>query len=316
MKALITGIGGLAGRHLAEHLLAAGDEVQGVTLSGQWPESQRTSGKLAERVPLVAWDIAQHPSDEVQGAIRDFAPDCVYHLAAISVPAQCGKQEPTPAARAINIDGTGRVLQLAAGLAHRPRVLFVSSCKVYAPVTRESPKVREDSPCEPRQAYAQTKLAGEELAREAWQNNSLECVIARAFNHTGPGQRPEYMVPEWVAQLVAGEDGPLEVHSRDTWLDLSDVRDVVRAYRLLIERGTAGEVYNVGSGQNVNSGQILDTLQRLAGTSRDVRQSRPGEKQEPVAEITRLQSATGWHPEIPLEATLADTLAAARGSNV
>ena len=116
MNALITGVTGFAGSFLAEHLLACGDSVLGVSCWGRWPSF--IPSQLAASVPLVCWDIATQrvPSAEAQYHIARFAPDCVYHLAAISVPADCGDVEPTPEALATNVHGTARVIQWAAGL--------------------------------------------------------------------------------------------------------------------------------------------------------------------------------------------------------
>ncbi|MEA1950080.1 MAG: GDP-mannose 4,6-dehydratase, partial [Planctomycetota bacterium] len=138
-------------------------------------------------------------------------------------------------------------------------------------------------------------------------------IITRAFQHTGPRQSDRMMLPEWARQLAADKNGsaenkPVEVHTLDAFIDLSDVRDVVRAYRLLVQRQHEAMVYNIGSGVARRSGDLLDLLIQFSGSRRTVVELRPGAKQDPIADISRLQSETGWQPEIPVEQTIEDTL--------
>ncbi|MCR4413734.1 MAG: NAD(P)-dependent oxidoreductase [Thermoguttaceae bacterium] len=308
MRALITGISGFVGPHLAEHLLECGDTVLGAAPEGQWGETAPQTMRRA--VEIVRWDLAAPEEDagEAFSRIVAFRPEAIYHLAAISVPRQCGQTAPTPLALRVNVEGTRRVVNLAASLRPAPRVLLVSSSHVYAPVTEESPRVHEESPVGPRDAYGMTKLAAERVVREAIARDGVDAVIARSFQHTGPGQGPQMMLPQWIQQFVE-TTGPVTVYTRDARIDLSDVRDVVRAYRLLIEYGARGEVYNVGSGVVRTSGEVLDVLRSLADPRRAVFESRPGRKQDPIADISRLVHTTGWRAMIPLEKTVADTLA-------
>jgi GDP-4-dehydro-6-deoxy-D-mannose reductase len=304
MRALITGVTGFVGSHLAEHLLAAGDEVLGATLRGAWPAD--APRQLAGRVPLVAWDLARPDAPAAaQAQIARFAPDCLYHLAALSVPERCGDAEPTPEALALNVGGTERVLALAAHLPHRPRVLLVSSSHVYAPVYEGTPPVAEHWPLAPLRAYGRTKLAAEEAVRRA-ASAGLEAAIARSFQHAGPRQRPPMMLAQWAAQVAGG--GPVVVQNVRTRIDLCDVRDAVRAYRLLVLHGRRGEAYNVGSAVPRWTGDVLDVLLRLTGPREVVVHSRH-DRYDPVADCSRLRRLTGWRPEIPLEQTVADTLA-------
>jgi len=300
---------GFVGGFLAERLLACGDAVLGAAAGGQWEPN--SSERIQGRVELLAWDLGSETGlgDAARQRMEAFQPSAIYHLAALSVPEDCGRDDPLPAAMAVNVEGTQRVVELAAGLASRPRLLFVSSAKVYAPVEARNPIVRETSPIGPRTAYGRTKLAGEDIVRAAVSRGDCQAVVARAFQHTGPRQSPRMMLPEWARQLAVGGSGPVEVKTRDAVIDLSDVRDVVRAYRLLVERGEPGTVYNVGSGRPIRSGEVLDLLRRLARSDRPIRETRPGPKQEPVADTSRLCQQTGWRPEVPLEQTVADTWA-------
>jgi GDP-4-dehydro-6-deoxy-D-mannose reductase len=122
------------------------------------------------------------------------------------------------------------------------------------------------------------------------------------------------MLPQWARQFAGGGTSPVEVLTRDAVIDLTDVRDVVRAYRLLAEKGKPDTVYNVGSGRPRRSGEVLDLLRRLADPDRPVKEIHPGEKQDPIADVSRLNQQTGWRPEVPLGQTVADTLAYWRGT--
>jgi GDP-4-dehydro-6-deoxy-D-mannose reductase len=313
MKTLITGITGFAGGYLAEQSLAAGDEVLGCSTHGGWPlkrpERRSPASQIRERIEVLRWDLGDPSglSDDDRAKIAAFAPTCIYHLAAISVPAYCGAGEPTAKALAVNVEGAGRVLDLAASLASRPRVLFTSTSHVYAPAGAGA-RLNEAAPLGPRRGYGRTKLAAEQQALAAFRERGLDVVIARAFQHTGPRQEPEMMLPEWCQQLAGETPGPIRVHSLNTWIDLTDVRDVVRAYRLLVERGEPGGIYNVGSAVPRRTGEIFERLKNLAGSKRRVvEQSAGGERWDPIADIGRLTAATGWKAEIPLERTIADT---------
>ncbi len=307
-RALITGISGFAGGFLAEHLLACGEEVLGASLDGGW--EPRSAPGLHGRVALVPWDLARPDglSEQSRRQILEFQPDCIYHLAALSVPNECGADRPTPRALSTNVEGTRRVLELAASLPSRPRVVTISSSHVYAPVSAAAWQVDETAPLGPLRGYGQTKLAAEAEVRRAILQQGIDAVMVRPFQHAGPRQNPKMMLSHWARQFAAGS-GPIQVQTCDAFVDLTDVRDMVRAYRLLAEHGRGGEVYNVGSGVRRRSGDVLEVLRRLADSSRPVVESRPGVKQDPIADTARLRQATGWQPSITLETTVADTLA-------
>ena len=293
----------LRGRHLAEHLLAAGDAVLGCSQAGRWGTS--SPRRLAERVNLLAWTLPDVPPVATRTAIEHFSPDVIYHLAGLSVPQACGESEPTAEAWAVNVEGTRRVLDVAAALPVRPRVLLVSSVHVYAPVSAAEPLVDESAPLAPRRGYGKTKLAMEELGLSLAAERGLPVVIARAFNHTGPGQLPPLLVPQWCQGLAQGQR-PLVVQNLSTRLDLSDVRDVVRAYRLLAERGQRGEAYNVGRGVAHSTGHILKLLLANVDPAWPLLELQPGERHSPLADVSKLQALANWRCEFPLEKTLAD----------
>lgn len=299
---------GFAGGFLAQHLVDCGDEVLGTSRGGEWSSSRRDD--VPRQVPLVPWDLGR--PDGLRPAARreidEFAPQCIYHLAAISVPEDCGRDVPTPEAVAINVEGTRRVLELAAELPGRVRVLVTSTSRVYAPVADAAARLSEDAPVGPRTAYGRTKLEAEKVAQQTTQGG-VDVVIARSFQHAGPGQDPRLMLSDWASQFARGSSSPVTIRCRDAYIDLTDVRDTVRAYRLLVERGEAGGLYNVGSGTVRRSGELFDIMHAAADPGRKVVELRPGPIYDPIADPTRLVSTTSWRPEIALEQTIADTLA-------
>lgn len=309
MRAFITGITGFAGGFLAEHLLANGDEVVGCSRRGEWPDW--AGSELRNGVRVLSWDVGQGRADGgIRADVAELAPDCIYHLAALSVPGDCGATEPTERAIEVNVRGTERVLDLAASLPHKPRVVFISTSHVYGKASEAHHIFDEHTPPNPQRAYGKTKLLAEDTVRRAEKQHGLDTVIIRAFQHTGPRQEPRLMLPEWAEQVTRPSNDVIRVKHLSTWVDLTDVRDVVRAYRMLAERGIAGDLYNVGSGMPQRTGEILKTLIETAGLSPNIIELQPGaEKFDPIADISRLEAATGWLPKIALETTIADTLA-------
>lgn len=303
MKALIIGVTGFAGGHLAEHLLSQGDKVLGASTGGAWPADAPEDVK--RHVHLVPWDIGADDglSESAREAIGSYQPDCIYHLSAISIPSDCGDSAPTTRARAINIDGVRRAISLAESLSSPPRFLFTSSSHVYS-ASGDRP-VSEDTPLAPRGGYGVSKVEAEKLALESNLARRAPVTVARSFQHAGPRQSSRMMLPQWAEQYALKSDGPVTVFTRDKTIDFSDVRDIVRAYRLLIER-SAGGIFNVGAGQPRKTGEVLDALSRLADPSRPVVETRPGAGADPIANISRLSRLTGWTPRISLEQTVAD----------
>lgn len=302
MKALVTGITGFAGGHLAEHLLDCGEVVLGVARQAAWPP--QSPARLAG-LPLTRWDIAEPSPAACRAEVERFAPDCVYHLAAMSVPADCGDAEPTADAWRVNVEGTRHVVELCLGLARPPRLVLVSSSQVYGSASAESPPVAEAAAPRPTRGYGVTKFAAECQALAAGEQG-LPVIVARAFQHAGPRQSARLMLAEWAAQFAL-ESGPIRVQRLRAGLDLSDVRDVVRAYRLLATHGAAGMVYNVGSGRTIASGEVFAELRRLADPARPFEQRYDDARQDPVADVARLRAATGWTPVIDWRQTVADT---------
>ncbi len=307
MNSVITGVTGFAGSFLAEHLLAQGDRVLGISGHGVWPAY--IPAQLQQAVPLTRWDASQ----PLQGAqaeheILSFQPDCIYHLAALSSPSDCGTFLPNALAASVNIGGTAAVLELAAQLPQKPRVLFSSTSHVYDRDSAAGVLVSEQSRIKPQRGYGWSKWLAEEMIVPFARDQGVEVIVARSFQHTGPRQLSRTMLPDWARQFAGGGSEPVRVHNLTSTIDLTDVRDVVRAYRLLMMHGRPGEAYNVGSGVALRTGTVFEVLRSLAGRDRKFFELYPGVRYNPMADIARLVACTGWQPQISLAQTVADTL--------
>ena len=290
MRALVTGATGFVGPHLVAHLRASGDDVVG----------------LEEGVVEVCDPAA------VSGWIGGHRPEVVYHLAGW---ADVGGSWSAPQqAFRVNAEGTLNVLQasLEAGSA---RVLVVSSADVYGIVDEADLPITERHPLRPVSPYAVSKVAADYLGLQAWLGRGLEVVRVRAFNHLGPGQSDKFVAAAIASRIAANErDGGDEVPigNLSARRDLTDVRDVVRAYRLLIERGEPGEAYNVCTGVDVEIAEIAERLLALAKHPMrlvvDPARHRPVDVPVVRGDATKLRDATGWRPEIALDETLRDVL--------
>ncbi len=309
MRALVTGITGFVGGHLAERLLAQGDRVIGCSRRGVWPDELR---HLAPRVTLVACDLCD-PAAVARLLDRELC-DTAYHLAGLANPRACAADPEL--ARRENTEATRNLYEAVRQSGQRPRVLFVSTSYVYGQPRAEELPIRVTCPIRPQHPYAASKWAAEELSVRYAAEHGLDVVRVRPFNHTGPRQSLRYIVPDWVQQIAAMEAGRarpvLRVGSLDTRRDYTDVRDVVRGYWLLAGKAPSRTVYNLGSGVARSGREILGVLRSLSRVPFDLEpdpgRARSGEAAEIVADPAPLQELTGWRPEIDLETTLRDTL--------
>ena len=293
MRALVTGGRGFVGRWLTEHLEASGDAV---TATGE--EVDVTDGA------------------RVREFVAEVAPDAIYHLAG---QASVGRSWDDPAATfTVNATGTVNVLDAARRLDAPPRVLVVSSAEVYGNVVEADLPLREDMTPRPMSPYAASKLAAEVVAQQAARGHGLPVVIVRPFNHIGPGQSPSFVVSALAKRIAEAErsgERKLVMGNPTPRRDITDVRDIVRAYRVLVAdgKGAAGEVYNVCSGHDVVIGDVAQRLIELSGTDlelvTDVVEARPSDIAVLRGDPSRVRAATGWQPDIPLDRTLADVLA-------
>jgi GDP-4-dehydro-6-deoxy-D-mannose reductase len=309
MHALVTGITGFVGGHLAEHLLDQGDVVTGCSRRGEWPAELE---HLRERVELAGCDLSDRPATLRFFERRRF--DGVFHLAGMASPRECALH-PQHAHRE-NTEAALHVFEAVRSCAPRPRILLVSSSYVYGQPLPSDLPVSTRCPIRIEQVYAATKWAAELLSEHYGRAYGVESVRVRPFNHTGPRQQPGYIVPDWIKQVAAIESGTLppvlRVGDLDTRRDYTDVRDVVKAYRLLLLKAPSHTVYNLGSGCTRTGRELLDVLGGLSRVPWQI-QTDPGRlrrRQPPeiVADAGPLRELTGWKPEIDLVSTLRDTL--------
>ncbi|TAK95435.1 NAD-dependent epimerase/dehydratase family protein [Patescibacteria group bacterium] len=296
MRALITGIDGFVGRYLAAELSAHGAEVFGTTVGSDHDHVRH---------------IELTDPDSVRRVVSELHPDQVYHLAGFtSVKASWDQTE---LAMRVNRDGTKNLYAALQNLDVKPRVLITSTAEVYGIPT--STPITESHPTTPNSPYAESKLAQERVTGEF---PEVPTTIVRSFPHIGPGQSPTFVTSDFARQIVQVERGQasaVHVGNLEARRDFSDVRDVVRAYRLLMEKDTAGQIYNVCSGNVLSIRQVLDAL-LAASTNKEILvesdpdRLRPSDIPVLAGDSTKLRSTTGWRPEISVaQTTLPEILA-------
>lgn len=300
MRVLITGAGGFVGRHLACELAAHGNEV--VTFDTQ------STLPVPEAACHVTGDICD--ADALKRAIDRTGPDACVHLAALAfVPT--GWSEPARMF-AVNVIGTINVLEAFRATGVSARILVISSAEVYG-LTPRTRLLCEDEPLDPKNIYAVTKAAADTAALLLAHKNGLQVMVARPGNHIGPGQGGDFIVPSFARQFGEMKLGRIEpvlhVGNLESGRDFVDVRDVVRAYHLLLQKGRAGQAYNIASGRETRIRAVLELLESVSGlrpkVEIDPERFRP-EDHRAMLDIARIKADTGWAPTFSLEQTLRD----------
>ncbi len=285
MSLLVTGASGFVGRHLVAHLRASGD------------------------VPVIedATDVLE--LKQLEEAFNEHKPDVIYHLAAQSDVA-ASWNDPKGTMR-VNVDGTINVLAAATSCGAK-RMLIISSADVYGTLASSDLPVNESAPMHPVNPYGESKAEAE---RAAAAGGGLEVVCARAFNHIGPGQSERFVASALAKQIAQNElsgETQVRVGNLEAKRDFADVRDVVCAYRLIVEHGESGAVYNVCTGISRSVRDVADTLLGLARHEMELvvddQLRRPVDVSEVRGDPSLIHEVTGWTPEIPFETTLADVL--------
>lgn len=307
LKALITGISGFVGSYLAEYLQAAGWQVAG-TVFGPYKNIIDLCGKL-ELYPaeLSRLDVMTFVLEQAQ-------PDVVFHLAAQPL-VSASLRDPWPTLET-NIRMQLNVLEGVRQVKPDCRVLVVGSGEEYGLVRPDELPVHEDNPLRPLNAYAISKVAQDLMGLQYHLTYKLHAIRVRPFNHVGPRQRTGFVAPDFASQIAAAEQGlrppVMEVGNLEARRDFCDVRDVVRAYVLLMTEGEPGQVYNVGSGNAHSIRDVLDGMLAMSRVPIEVRQDpdrmRPTDIPEIVCDATRLREHTGWQVTIPFEQSLRDIL--------
>jgi GDP-4-dehydro-6-deoxy-D-mannose reductase len=312
MRVLVTGISGFVGGHLAEHLTGEGDLVVGLSTSGRWPDGL---AHLSRLVRIERCDLTDVDEGELAALIGRKQPEVIYHLAAQANP-QASVADPR-GTWALNLGGTLNLLEAvkASGPGPRPRVVLVGSGVCYGNPAPEQMPVGEGCPLRPNNPYSASKAAADLLGIQHFLAHGTDVVMVRPFNHAGPRQSPSYVLSalaRQVAEVEAGRASRVEVGNLDVVRDFTDVRDVVRGYRLLAHRGAPGEIYNLGSGRGTRLADALETLTALARAPIEVfvdpARVRPVDQPLLVADPSKLRAATGWEPRLSMAQTLADML--------
>lgn len=311
MRVLITGIAGFAGSYLTGHLLSLTDmfpalEIVGVSqVGGENPPGDA-------RVSYIEGDLIDPRF--THDLLAQVSPDRIYHLAAQAfVPVSW--QDPW-ATLENNIRAQTNVLHAAAQLHSNARILIIASNEEYGRVTPADLPIREETPLRPDSPYGVSKITQDYLGLQYFISHHLHIVRMRPFNHIGPRQNDRFVTSNFAKQVAEIELGlrepKLRVGNLDAQRDFSDVRDVMRGYVLALERGQAGDVYNIGSGVPRSIRDIVETYQRLAcvpfDLESDPERMRPSDTPVSYCDATKLKNATGWEPQIPFEQTLRDIL--------
>lgn len=303
MRALVVGADGFVGRWLVRHLAESGDVVIAVV-----GPRYRDREPLADVDRCYQVDVREYQA--LAYATAESKPDTVYYLAAVS---QASSRDLVPDAVRIGLVGAIHALAACSALGNHVRFLQVSSAHVYgAGATTPLP---EAAPVKPTSIYGAAKAASEQACLFLGEASGVDVVVARAFNHIGPGQASDFLVPslaERVRAIPPATNGAISVGLPAMVRDYTDVRDVVRAYRLLATTGQAGSIYNVASGTGISMEGLVTAMAEVIGVSakvsRDAKLARGGEPRVLIGDASRVE-ALGWTRAIPLRQTLAEILA-------
>lgn len=311
MRVLITGVTGFVGSHLVDYLLT----LQGVEVFGlkRWRSRTENIEHFEDRITLYECDIRDATS--VRNAIEKIKPDRIFHLAAQSfVPMSWNAPSGT---LETNIMGELNIFEAVRRIGINPLIQIAGSSEEYGLVQQDELPITEENPLRPLSPYAVSKVSQDMLAYQYFMNYGLKVIRTRAFNHTGPRRPPNFVCSDFAHQIVQMERGkkPKVLHTGnlDAIRDFTDVRDIVKAYWLALERGEPGEVYTICSGEGRKIKDVLDTLIELSDVKDiEIKQTtsrmRPTDVPVLVCDYGKFHKLTGWKPEIPFEQTLRDIL--------
>ena len=300
MRAFITGINGFVGAHLSRLLLSKNLEVYGIDTSENFGRDEK----------VEYYNIDLLDSEKLKKTIDSIKPELVFHLAGISSVKKSYNQPEL--CKKINVDGTKNLLDAVIKAKINPRILVVSSAEVYG--VPESVPTKETANLNPKNPYAESKKEQEELCKRYMEK--LQIIISRSFQHTGPGQKPLFATSDFAKQIAEIEKGIKEpiirVGNLEARRSFTDVRDIVKAYYLSIQKCIPGETYNIGSGKVYSIKEALDMLLSMSNVKIEVRidpkKIRPSDIPIQVGDSAKFRSQTGWQPNIPFEKTLKDLL--------
>lgn len=308
MRAFVTGVAGFVGSHLARLLVERGESVAGLVLPRAGPPGE----DLPSQVKLLEADLQDAPA--VARAVAEAQPGRVFHLAAFSNPERSWAE--SRRTLETNFLGAHNLLQAALALRARPRVLLVGSAQQYGPVPEHEQPIREDQPLRPRSPYGVSKAAQELLGLSYYLSEKLPVFLVRSFNHTGPGQDPSYVCSSFarqIAEIEAGRREPsIRVGNLAARRDFTDVRDVVRAYCVVVDDGEPGEPYNICRSEAYSIRQILDAFLEITSVriQIEVDQSlfHSLDASLVLGDNSKARYELGWEPRFNLRQTLSDLL--------
>lgn len=306
---LITGINGFVGSHLADLLVSEGYQVSGIALT----RNLRHLSHVEQRISIAYGDVRN--AKEVENVLAEVKPDYIYHLAGSSFVPDA-EADPRSVYN-VNVLGTLNLLEAARSTHLSAKILIVGSGEVYGHVPEAALPVNEEYPLKPTSPYGATKACADLLAYQYATAYQMDVIRVRPFNHIGPRQSDQFVCSSFAKQIVEIEKGIrkpiLNVGNLEARRDFTDVRDVLRAYRTLLEKAKGGEVYNIGSNKTWRIGDIVGMLieaSRVKGIALE-RQSplvRPNDIPVMRCDASKVEKAIGWRPEIPIERTLQDLL--------
>ena len=307
-KVLITGITGFAGSYLAEYLASLGTcEIYGTYLT---ENSLENVSSIKESLSLVKIDLTDFTA--VDELIKSVMPDEIYHLAALPSPAESFEN---PALYIHNnVDIQLHLFSAVRKHKSEAKILIVSSGEIYGQVDESNLPINEDTPFRPTSPYSVSKVTQDMLALQYYISFKMPIIRVRPFNHIGPRQSPAFVVASFAKQVAECEKNGTEtimVGNLSSKRDFTDVRDMVRAYVTVMDKGEFGEVYNIGTGKSISMQELVDTLISHASTqlSTQIDQSRlrPSDIPNVVCDATKV-IALGWSAQVPFDQTLKDTL--------
>jgi GDP-mannose 4,6-dehydratase len=315
-KSLITGITGFVGSHLAEYLLNNTDEE--VYGTYRWRSPRDNIENIESALKLVPFELTDYAS--VLSCIETVKPDVIYHLAAQSY-VKDSYIHPF-ATLEVNTGGTAKLLEAVKTLKHQgeidPIIHICSSSEVYGQVKEEETPITEDNPFRPASPYAVSKAGADLFALQYHDSWGLKTIRTRMFTHTGPRRGEVFVVSAFAKQIAMIEKGFQEPVLRHGNLDsirtFTDVRDAVKAYRLLVNKCKPGEVYNIGGSETMSIRKMLKELLELSPKKKEIELRlsrnllRPSDVTLQIPDAGKFKKETGWEPEIPFEKTLRDTL--------
>jgi GDP-4-dehydro-6-deoxy-D-mannose reductase len=309
MRILITGITGFVGGHLVEALVPEGHTLFGLCRFGSWPAQL---AHLAGKVELHAGDLAE--SGPIESLLKHARPDWVMHLAGYANPGRSYLEQDL--CWRDNLTATRSLYDAIIRTGQRPRILFVSTGLIYGEPDEVDGACDERTTLKPATPYAASKAAADIMSYQYTRNPGLDIVRVRLFNQIGPRQSADYAVANFARQIAAAEAGVqqpvIETGGLSARRDITDVRDMVAAFPLLLERGRTGEAYNAGRGETYRIQDLLDKLLARSRVKLTVRQRLEPERKADTAvtraDARKLRDTTGWTPRIPLERTLSDIL--------